>query len=76
MKEISIQELHRDTDQWVKQAARRESIIITDGGQPVATLTAFEAARLAKALPNREDQIRRRSLISVDSADYISEMRD
>jgi len=76
MKEISIQELHQDTAQWVKQAARRESIIITDGGHPVATLTAFEATRLPTQLPDREDKIRRRSLIRVDSADYISEMRD
>jgi len=76
MKEISIRELHGNTAQWVKHAVRRESIIITDDGQPVATLSAFESAPLPKGLPDREDRIRRRSLISVDSADYISEMRD
>jgi antitoxin (DNA-binding transcriptional repressor) of toxin-antitoxin stability system len=75
MKEISIQELQHDTDQWVKLAARRERIIITDGGQPVAALTALEPSPPPKRLPDREDKIKQRSLIKVDSADYVSEMR-
>ena len=75
MKEISIQELHQETGQWVRLAARRERIIITDGGQPIAALTAFEPSQLSKPLPDREDKIRKRSLIKADSADYISEMR-
>jgi antitoxin (DNA-binding transcriptional repressor) of toxin-antitoxin stability system len=41
MKEISLQELHQDTSQWVKLTARKERIIIMDGGQPIAALTAF-----------------------------------
>ncbi|MEK6324539.1 MAG: type II toxin-antitoxin system Phd/YefM family antitoxin [Acidobacteriota bacterium] len=44
MKEISIQELQHDTGQLVRLAARRERIIITDGGQPVAALMAFKCA--------------------------------
>jgi hypothetical protein len=32
MKEISIEELKRSVDEWVKLAVRREPIIITDGG--------------------------------------------
>jgi len=75
MKEISIQELHQETSQWVRLAARQERIIITDGGQPIAALTAFEPSQHSKPLPNREDKIRKRSLIKVDSADYISQMR-
>ena len=75
MKEISIQELHQETSQWVRLAARRERIIITDAGRPIAALTAFEPSQLLKALPDREDKIKKRSLIEVDSADYISEMR-
>lgn len=75
MKEISIQELHQDTSEWVRLAASRERIIITDGGQPIAALTAFEPSLLPKRLPDREDKIKARSLIKVDSADYISEMR-
>lgn len=75
MKEISIQELQHDTGQWVRLDARGERIIITDGGQPVAALTAFEPSHPPKRLPDREDKINKRSLIKVDSADYVSEMR-
>lgn len=75
MKEISIQELQHDTDQWVRQASRHGRIIITDGGQPVAALTALEPPLPRKPLPDREEQIKLRSVIEVDSADYVSEMR-
>lgn len=74
MKEISIQELHQDTGQWVRRAGS-ERILITDGGHPVAALTAFEEPHLHERLPDREEKIKGRSLINVDSADYISEMR-
>ncbi|HEY7544972.1 MAG TPA: type II toxin-antitoxin system prevent-host-death family antitoxin [Blastocatellia bacterium] len=73
MKEISIQELHNDTDQGVRLAATRERIIITDGGQPIAALTPIEPS--PKRLPDREEKINRRSRIETDSADYVSEMR-
>ena len=76
MKEISIEELKRSVGDWVKLAARREPIIITDGGKPVTTLTGLEPPHLPSRLPDREDKISNRSQISVDSADYLSEMRD
>ena len=75
MKEISIQELQKDTNEWVRLAARRERIVITEGGHPIAEITAFEPSRLPKPLPDREDKINKRSRILVDSADYISDMR-
>ncbi len=75
MKEISIQQLQDDTSQWVRLAAHRERIIITDGGQPVAALTPLEPSQPPKRLPDREDKIKQRSLLKVDSADYVSEMR-
>jgi prevent-host-death family protein len=75
MKEISIEELKHNAGQWVKLAASREPIIITDDGKPVATLNGFERSHTARRLPDREDKIRRRSLITVDSADSLSEMR-
>jgi antitoxin (DNA-binding transcriptional repressor) of toxin-antitoxin stability system len=75
MKEISIQELHQDTGQWVRLAAGHERIVITDGGQPIAALTALEESQLHSPLPDREDRIKQRSLIKVDSAEYISDMR-
>jgi len=76
MKEISIDELKRNAGQWVKLAADREPIIITDDGKPVATLTGLGSPHLPRRLPDREDKIRHRSRISVDSVDYLSEMRD
>ena len=75
MKEISIQQLQDDASQWVRLAANQERIIITDGGQPVAALTALEPLQAPKRLPDREDKIKQRSVIKVDSADYVSEMR-
>ncbi|MGH9761207.1 MAG: type II toxin-antitoxin system Phd/YefM family antitoxin [Blastocatellia bacterium] len=75
MKEISIEELHDDTTEWVRLAARREAIIITDGGQPIATLKPLEPSRPMKRLPDREGRIKGRSAIKVDSGKYISEMR-
>lgn len=76
MKEISIEELKRNVGQWVRVAADREPIIITDDGKPVATLTGLEPPHLPRGLPDREDRISKRSRITVDSADYLSEMRD
>lgn len=76
MKEISIEELKRNAGQWVKLAANREPIVITDDGKPVATLNGFQPSRTPGRLPDQEDKIRRRSRITVDSADYLSEMRD
>lgn len=76
MKEISIEELKRDAGQWLRLAATNEPVIITDGGKPVATLTGLEPPRHSKRLPDREDKIKHRSQINVDSADYLSEMRD
>ena len=75
MKEISIQELHEDTDQWVRLAASKERVIITDNGRPIAALTALESSLSPKRLPDREAKINRRSRIETDSAEYISEMR-
>lgn len=75
MKAISIEELQKDTDQWVRLAAEREPIVITDNGKPLARLVAFEHPQVHSSLPNREEKIKQRSRISVESADYISEMR-
>ncbi|HEY6328136.1 MAG TPA: hypothetical protein VI756_02285 [Blastocatellia bacterium] len=75
MKEISVQELPRETAEWVRLAAQNEQIIITDNGQPISTLTAPEQPRVRKRLRNREEAIRSRPEIKIDSADYISEMR-
>jgi len=76
MRQISVVELQSDVASWVRQAAVEKQIVITDQGQPVAALVSFLLSRPTKPLPNREERISRRSFISVDSAVYISEMRD
>jgi prevent-host-death family protein len=76
MRTISIRELHRDTGRWVRDAATKGPIAVTDRGHPVAALQPFDRAMAGRALPDREARIRRRSRIRVDSAVYQSEMRD
>lgn len=76
MKRISIEELHRDTERWVKEAAGNGGIFITQEGTPVARLETVVLAKQGKPLPDREEQVRQRPYNPVDSAAYISEDRD
>ncbi|CAN5535459.1 hypothetical protein BH20VER3_BH20VER3_11630 [soil metagenome] len=41
MKRVSIRELHEKTGEWVRLAETHEQIIITDRGQPVASLAPY-----------------------------------
>ena len=76
MKTISIRELHLRTGQWVRHAASRGAIVVTDRGRRVAALQPFDASVTGRPLPNREAAIRKRSKIPVDSAAYVSELRE
>lgn len=76
MKQISISELQSDARLWIEQAVIERQIVITDQGQPIAALIPFISSQSGKPLPNREARINQRSSISVDSAVYVSEMRD
>jgi len=76
MKEISINELQADAGWWVRQAALEQQIVITEQGHPVAALIPFPAAQLGQPLPDREERIRQRAAITIDSADYIAALRD
>ena len=76
MKRISISELHLETGRWVRHAARRGPIAVTDRGRPVATLQSFYASVTGRTLPNREAAIRKRSKVQVDSAVNLSELRE
>ena len=75
MKTITIRDLHLETGRWVRHAAR-EPLVVTDRGRPIAALQAFVPAMLGRPLPDREARIRKRSRIPIDSAAYVSEMRD
>ena len=76
MKTISIRELHLKTGRWVRHAASRGPIVVTDRGRRVAALQPFDASVTGRPLPNREAAIRKRSKVPVDSAVYQSELRE
>lgn len=76
MKTISIRELHLKTGQWVRHAASRGAIVVTDRGRRVAALQPFDASVTGRPLPNREAAIRKRSKVPVDSVVYQSELRE
>jgi antitoxin (DNA-binding transcriptional repressor) of toxin-antitoxin stability system len=76
MKTISIRELHLDTGRWVRHAASRGPIVVTDRGRRVASLQPFDASVTRRPLPNREAVIRKRSKVPVDSVVYQAELRE
>jgi antitoxin (DNA-binding transcriptional repressor) of toxin-antitoxin stability system len=75
MKTISIRALHLATGRWVRYAAAKKPVIVTDRGQRIAALLPFEASMAGTSLPDREATIARRSRIRVDSAVYQADMR-
>jgi len=75
MKTISIRELHLETGRWVRHAASRGGVVVTDRGRRVAALQPFDVSVAGQPLPNRETAIRKRSRVPVDSAVYQAELR-
>ena len=74
MKTISIKQLHAETGRWVR-AATKQSIVVTDRGERIATLQSHDAtaeARPVFTLKGRSP----RPKISIDSTAGISEDRD
>jgi prevent-host-death family protein len=76
MRTISIRELHLKTGRWVRHAASRGPIVVTDRGRRIAALQPFDPTVTGRPLPNREAAIRKRSKVPVDSALYQSEFRE
>ncbi len=75
MKTITIRELHLETGRWVRHAASRGAVVVTDRGRRVAALQPFDLSATRRPLPDREPAIRRRSRIPIDSVVYQSELR-
>ncbi|MEO7413959.1 MAG: hypothetical protein ABIZ81_11450 [Opitutaceae bacterium] len=74
MKTISIKQLHAETGRWVR-AAKKETIVVTDHGEKIATLQPHLAAdepRPVFTLKNRGF----RPKFPGDSTLFISEDRD
>jgi prevent-host-death family protein len=81
MKQVSIRELHEKTGEWVRLAEAHEQIIITDRGQPVASLAPyrepakrnrFHARKLVPAYAKLRGKLSR----GTDSGALISKDRD
>lgn len=78
---ISINELHEQTDLWVRKAAEQEPVVVTDDGRAVAQIVAippapprtpFESRRLLPGFAELQDKLSG----GTDSTEIISEMRD
>lgn len=76
MKTISIRGLHLKTGRWVRHAASRGPIAVTDRGRRVAALQPFDAFVTGQPLPNREAAIRKRSKVPIDSGVYVSGLHE
>lgn len=78
MKEVSIRDLHLKTGEWVRRVRLEQKIIITERGQPVATLVPFESAH--QATPFRQRPLVHGFVqlpaIEHDSTRYISADRE
>lgn len=80
MPAISIQELHEDTDVWVRKAAQ-EPVILTDKGQVVAKIVPVSPQPKGNPFLTREllpgfAELQAKLSGGTDSAQIISEMRD
>jgi prevent-host-death family protein len=77
MRTLTVRELHLRTGHWVRAAHEHGgSIVITERGRPVATLIAYDAATLHRALPPRSSLKKPLPKVDVDSATVVSAMRD
>jgi prevent-host-death family protein len=54
MKTISIRDLHLNTGEWIRKVSSEQKIVITERGEPVATLIPFERAHTATPFANRK----------------------
>jgi prevent-host-death family protein len=79
MKTISIRELHLKTGEWVRRASAHKRVVITERGDPVATLIPFEQAHAATGFAARKllpSFVKLPALGRHDSTKFISQDRD
>ncbi|MDE0460046.1 MAG: type II toxin-antitoxin system prevent-host-death family antitoxin [Chromatiales bacterium] len=78
MTQIRIRDLHMNTGEWVRRAARGEGVVITERGRPVASLIPFEEGHAARSFRERHVLPEFDALpeISGDTTAYVSEDRD
>lgn len=76
MRRAGIREVRQNLSALLEEVRRGVEVVITDRGRPIATLCPYDPSRLGKPLPDRRKRIRKRSKIAIDSAEFVSEMRD
>ena len=78
MDQIRIRDLHMNTGEWVRRAARGEGVVITERGRPVASLIPFDEGHVARSFRERHVLPEFDALpeISGDATAYVSEDRD
>jgi prevent-host-death family protein len=79
MKTISIRELHLRTGEWVRRAGEHKTVVITERGDPVATLIPFEPAHATMGFAARKllpSFVKLPALGRHESTKFISEDRD
>lgn len=76
MKTISLDDLHRQTGEFVRLATT-EDIVVMDSGQPVVLLKRFpETGSQRLRWEERERALAPLPAIDADSTDYVSEDRN
>jgi antitoxin (DNA-binding transcriptional repressor) of toxin-antitoxin stability system len=76
VKQITIQQLHDETERWVEEAAANGGVVVTRNGSPVAAISQVASTTAGRPLPDREARIAQRTALAVDSAVYLAEMRE
>ena len=54
MKQITIQQLHDETERWVAEAAENGGVVVTRNGSAVAAISQVPSAIAGRPLPDRE----------------------
>jgi antitoxin (DNA-binding transcriptional repressor) of toxin-antitoxin stability system len=76
VKEITVQQLHEETERWIREAADNGGIAITDHNRAVATLSAAVPIKRTEWLRHRLDSLAALPSLAGDSADLIALLRE
>jgi prevent-host-death family protein len=78
MKRITIRELHIDTGKLVRSVSREKRLIVTDRGNPIATLVPYTLDDAGSDFPRRKllPEFSALAMQKGDSTLIISEDRD
>jgi prevent-host-death family protein len=81
MRAISIDELHANTDLWVRKATEQEPIFVTADGKPVAKIVPIPVAELPRPFRTRKlipgyEAIMHKRYSGAGTTEIVSDMRD